>query len=236
VRRPNKSTRYLQKHCGICRGREHNPQADTDFAADLRPASGTEESKVAPQISHKAELNLDRSSSSLTVPQKLRAAFVFPGRHRSPGTKIAAGLARVEWQPLLNFAAPQRRRPLSFRFQKESRAGRSFGLAPAFPSAARLYQTLTFYPALPYGVDGDRIDRANFRIIGVGDRGLSGIVYRIKVACVRSKQGRRNAWGARFGKIADAEFHARKIMRQPPISNGRDRSASSGVTQCIYGS
>jgi hypothetical protein len=37
---------------------------------------------------------------------------------------------------------------------------------------------------LTYGVDGDRIDRANFRIIGVGNRGLSGIVYRIKVACV----------------------------------------------------
>jgi hypothetical protein len=90
-----------------------------------------------------------------------------------------------------------------------------------FPSAARSYQALTFYPALTYGVDGDRIDGANFRIIGVGNRGLSGIVYRIKVACVRSKQDRHNAWGAQFGKIADAEFHARKIKRQPPISNGR---------------
>jgi len=105
--------------------------------------------------------------------------------------------------------------------ENETRRGRSFGFAPAFPSAARSYQALTFYPALTYGVDGDRIDRANFRIIGVGDRGLSGIVYRIKVACVRSKQGRHNAWGARFGKIADAEFHARKIKRQPPTGNRR---------------
>src|SRR5437588_1008362 len=105
--------------------------------------------------------------------------------------------------------------------ENETRRGRSFGLAPAFPSAARSYQALTFYPALTYGVDGDRIDRAKFRIIGVGDRGLSGIVYRIKVACVRRKQGRHNAWGARFGKIADAEFHARKIKRQPPISNAK---------------
>jgi hypothetical protein len=56
----------------------------------------------------------------------------------------------------------------------------------------------------------------------VGNRGLSGIVYRIKVACVCSKQSRRNAWGAGFGKIADAEFYARKIKWQPPISNGRD--------------
>jgi hypothetical protein len=32
--------------------------------------------------------------------------------------------------------------------------------------------------------------------------------------------------GARFGKIADAEFHARKIKRQPPISNGRDTQQS----------
>ena len=101
-------------------------------------------------------------------------------------------------------------------------AGRSFGLAPAFPPAARSYQAFTFYPALTYGVDGDRIDSANFRIIGVGNRGLSGIVYRIKVASVCSKQGRRNAWGARFGKIADAEFHARKIGGQQPISNRRD--------------
>src|SRR6516165_9733151 len=75
--------------------------------------------------------------------------------------------------------------PLSFLRQKETRRGRSFGLAPAFPSSARSYQALTFYPALTYGVDGDRIDSANFRIIGVGNRGLSGIVYRIKVACGR---------------------------------------------------
>ena len=116
--------------------------------------------------------------------------------------------------------------PLSFSDLKESRRGHSFGLAPAFPSGARSYQALTFYPALTYRVDGDRIDSADFRIIGVGNRGLSGIVYRIKVACVCSKQGRRNAWGARFGKIADAEFHARKIKRQPPIRNGRDTQQS----------
>jgi len=30
-----------------------------------------------------------------------------------------------------------------------------------------------------------------------------------------------NAWGRRFGKIADPEFHDRKIKRQPPISNDR---------------
>jgi hypothetical protein len=106
-----------------------------------------------------------------------------------------------------------KRAPFSFNSQKETRRGRSFGLAPAFPSTARSYQALTFYPALTYGVDGDRIDSSNFRIIGVGNRGPSNIVYRIKVACVCSKQGRRDAWRARFGKIADAEFHARRIKR-----------------------
>ena len=71
-----------------------------------------------------------------------------------------------------------------------TRCGRSFGLAPAFPPAARSYQALTFYPALTHGVDGDRIDSANFRIIGVGNRGLSGIVYRIKSPVyVASKAG-----------------------------------------------
>jgi len=118
----------------------------------------------------------------------------------------------------------------------------SLGLAPALPSAARFHQALAFYPALTYGVDSDRIDRTDFRIIGVGDRGLSGIVYRIKVACVCGKQGRRNAWGARFGKIADAEFHARKIKRQTPISKGRDSQQSrqrgyraSGLALCRTG-
>jgi hypothetical protein len=43
---------------------------------------------------------------------------------------------------------------------------------------------------LTYGVDGDRIDRANFRIIGVGNRGLSGIVYRIKV-CMKQDRAYR---------------------------------------------
>ena len=70
---------------------------------------------------------------------------------------------------------------------------RSFGLAPAFPSGARSYQTLTFYPALTYGLDGDRIDSANFRIIGVGNRGLSGIVYRTKVATADQQEPRLTA-------------------------------------------
>src|SRR5690348_16407016 len=100
----------------------------------------------------------------------------------------------------------------------------SFGLAPAFPSAGGLYQGLPFYPALAYRLDGDRIDSANFRIVGVFNCSLSGSVYRSKVAGVGSKQRRRNAWGTRFGKIADAEFHAHKIKRLPSISNGRDGS------------
>jgi len=110
-------------------------------------------------------------------------------------------------------------------------AGRSFGLAPAFPSTARSYQALTFYPALTYGLNNDRIDGANFRIIGVGNRGFSGIVYRTKVACGRSKQSRHNAWGGRFGKIADPKFHARKIKQQPPISNGKS-SAENFKLSC----
>ena len=96
---------------------------------------------------------------------------------------------------------------------------RLFGVRYALPSTARSYQALTFYPAFAYGLDTDGSDSADFRIVGVSNRGLSGVVYRIKVARVCSKQGRRNAWGARIGKIADAEFHARKIKRQPPISN-----------------
>jgi hypothetical protein len=98
---------------------------------------------------------------------------------------------------------------------------RLFGIPYEIPSSARSYQALTFYPALAYWLNIDGIDEPNFRIIGVGNRGLSGIVYRIKVACGRSKQNRHNAWGGRFGKIADPEFHARKIKRQPPISNGK---------------
>ena len=92
-------------------------------------------------------------------------------------------------------------------------------LRDAFPSVVRSYQPLTFYPALAYGVDNNRIGSANF--IGVGNRGLSGIVYRIKVACGRSKQSRHNAWGGRFSKIAGPKFHARKIKRQRPISNDK---------------
>jgi hypothetical protein len=98
---------------------------------------------------------------------------------------------------------------------------RLFGISYALPSTTRSYQALTFYPALAYGLNTDGIDRANFRIIGVGNRGLSGIVYRTKVAGGRSKQNRHNAWGGWFGKIADPEFHARKIKRQPRISNGK---------------
>jgi hypothetical protein len=45
-------------------------------------------------------------------------------------------------------------------------------LRDAFPSAVRSYQALTFYPALAYGVDNNRIGSANF--IGIGNRGLSG--------------------------------------------------------------
>jgi hypothetical protein len=98
---------------------------------------------------------------------------------------------------------------------------RLFGIPYAIPSTARSYQALTFYPALAYGLNNDRINGANFRIIGVGNRGLSGIVYSTKVASGRSKQNRYNARGGRFGKIADPKFHARKIKRKAPISNGK---------------
>jgi hypothetical protein len=92
-------------------------------------------------------------------------------------------------------------------------------LRDAFPSAVRSYQALTFYPALAYGVDNNGIGIANF--IGVGNRRLSRIVYRIKVACGRCKQSRHSACGGRFSKIADPKFHARKIKRQRPIGNDK---------------
>jgi hypothetical protein len=92
-------------------------------------------------------------------------------------------------------------------------------LRDAFPSAVRSYQALTFYPALAYGVDNNRIGSANF--IGIGNRGPSGIVYRIEVACGRSKQSRHSAWSGRFSKITDPKFHACKIKRQRPISNDK---------------
>jgi len=98
---------------------------------------------------------------------------------------------------------------------------RLFGIPYASPSTLRSYQALTFYPALAYGLDNDGLDGSNFRIIGVGNRRLSGIVYRIKVASGRSKQNRHNVWGGRFGKIADPKFHAPNINWQPPISNGK---------------
>ena len=105
--------------------------------------------------------------------------------------------------------------------ENEARRGRSFGFAPAFPSAGLSYQALTFYPALTYGVYADRILRAILGLLDFGNGGLSGIIYRIKVASVLGKQGRHNARGVRFGKIADTEFHARKIKRQPLIGNSR---------------
>jgi hypothetical protein len=97
-------------------------------------------------------------------------------------------------------------------------------LRHAFPSAVRSYQALTFYPALAYGVDNNRIGSANF--VGVNNRGLSGIVYRIKVACGRGKQSRHSAWDGRFGKIADPKFHARKIKRQRPTSNDKSSAGN----------
>jgi len=122
-------------------------------------------------------------------------------------------------------AEPYQLRPLARRSTFEPRFAppivRLFGIPYATPSTARSYQALTFYPALAYGLNNDGIDGANFRIIGVSNRGLSGIVYRSKVASGRSKQNRHNAWGGRLGKIADPKFHARKIKRQPPISNGK---------------
>src|SRR5215470_889392 len=75
--------------------------------------------------------------------------------------------ARPAWRLLLLLVSRRNGRTR----QKETRRGRSFGLAAAFPSATRFYQGLTFYPALPYGLDGDRIGSAKFRIIGVGNRG-----------------------------------------------------------------
>ena len=149
------------------------------------------------------------------------------GRHLSCTAAINSPVAAAGVSPLIacmhrTTLRPPEAGPLSFNGQEGSRRGRSFGLAPAFPSAARFYQGLAFYPALTDGVDGDRIGSANFGVFGVGNRGPSGIIYGIKIACVCSKGDRRNARGARFGKIADAEFHVRRIKRQPPISNGRD--------------
>jgi hypothetical protein len=105
--------------------------------------------------------------------------------------------------------------------ENEARRGRSFGFAPAFPSAGLSYQALTFYPALTYGVYADRIHRAILGLLDFGNGRLSGIIYRIEVASVLRKQGRHNARGVRFGKIADTEFHAHKIRRQPLIGNSR---------------
>ena len=98
---------------------------------------------------------------------------------------------------------------------------RLLGISYALPSTTRLYQALTFYPALAYGLDTDGIDGANVRFIGIGNRGLSGIVYGAKVAGGRSKQNRHDPWGGWFGKIADPEFHAGRIKRQPRIGNGK---------------
>jgi hypothetical protein len=95
-------------------------------------------------------------------------------------------------------------------------------LRDAFPSSVRSCQALTFYPALAYGLDSNRLGRAKF--IGVRNRGPSGIVYRIKLACGRSKQSRHNTWGGQFGKIADPKFHARK---QTPVSEEKSSAMNS---------
>ena len=87
---------------------------------------------------------------------------------------------------------------------------RLFGIPYALPSTFRFFQALPFYPALAYGLNNDGIDGANFRIIGIGNRRLSGFVYGVEVARGLSKQNRHNAWGGRLGKIADPEFHARQ--------------------------
>jgi len=109
------------------------------------------------------------------------------------------------------------------------------GLGNAFPSVVRSCQALALYPALADGIDNDRIGRANF--IGVGYRGFSGIVHRFKVACGRGQQDWSNAWGGRFGKIADPKFHASKIKRQSSISKAnlcgnscRRHTAAMGLT------
>ena len=95
-------------------------------------------------------------------------------------------------------------------------------LRDPFPSSVRSHQALTFYPALAYRVDNNRLSRSNF--IGVGDRAPSGIVYSIKVARGCSKQSRDNAGGGRLGKIADPKFHARK---QTPVSKEKSSAMNS---------
>jgi hypothetical protein len=97
------------------------------------------------------------------------------------------------------------------------------------PSSFRSCQALTFYPALAYGLDNNRIRRVNF--IGARYRGLSGVVYRIKFACGRSKQIRHNTWGTGLGKIADLKFHGSKIEPQTPMSNGKRNEQSQSVSQ-----
>jgi len=108
------------------------------------------------------------------------------------------------------------------------RRGRSIlalWLRDAFPSSVRSCQALTFYPALAYGLDNNRLSRVNFS--GVRNRGPSGIVYRIKVACGRSKHSRHNTGGGQVGKIADPKLHARKITGQTPVSNEQSRAMNS---------
>jgi hypothetical protein len=95
----------------------------------------------------------------------------------------------------------------------------------AFPSSVRSYQALTFYPALAYGLDNNRIGGVKF--IRVRNRGPSGIVYSIKVGCGRTKQNRHSTWGGQFGKIADPKFHARKITRQPQASKEKSSAMNS---------
>jgi hypothetical protein len=123
------------------------------------------------------------------------------------------------WKVLLQ---PGKRGFFSASELRRQEVNSALSLGDAFPSFARSNQTLTFYPALAYGVDTDRLSRVNF--IRVGNRGPSGIVYRIKVACGRSKQSRHNTWGGLFGKIADPKFHARK---QTPVSKEKSSAMNS---------
>jgi hypothetical protein len=199
------STASLNSHLGMARNPRLRNVADRQIIAsdvDCRPGRIW----LSPLLMAGAP----KSGAGRT---KQKAPSKGRGQVREMNIKVGTPPPRTV-QPQFGFVADLR------CAENKTRRGRSFGFAPAFPSAAGSYQALTFYPALIYGFDSDRIDSANFRIIGIGDRGLSGIVYRIKVARVCSKQGRHNAWEARFGKIADAEFHARKIKRRPPIGNG----------------
>jgi len=101
----------------------------------------------------------------------------------------------------------------------------ALGLRDALPSAVRSCQALTFYPALAYGVDNNRLSSVNF--IGVRNRSPSGIIYRVKVTCGCSEQARQHTRGGQFGKIADLKLHAGTITGSTPLSN--DKSSAKCV-------